>query len=72
MVQFPLYDKRDDLSFDVVNVLFLYGGVRRSTSYGAYISQLICFAVAFSHDSDFSCRNKLCKALSKFYRRHSG
>ena len=54
-------------------------------SYGVYISQLICFARASSHVTDFNNRNKfltakllkqgylyhkLRKAFSKFYRRH--
>ena len=52
-----------------------------------YISQLIRLAGASSSENDFNCRNKvltakllrqgyryhkLCKTLSKFYRRHSG
>ena len=36
------YDKRDD--FDIVNFPFLDRDVRRRTSYGVYISQLIRFA----------------------------
>ena len=54
-------------------------------SYGVYISQLIRFARASSHATDFNNRNKfltakllkqgsryhkLRKAFSKFYRRH--
>ena len=57
-----------------------------STSYGVYISQLICFARTSSHVADyFSTHNKLltqkllkqdylyhklCKTFSKFYRRY--
>ena len=33
----PLYDKRDDFDFDIVNFPFLNGDVPRSTSYGVYI-----------------------------------
>ena len=80
------YDKRDDFDFDIVNFPFLDGDVPRRTSYRVYISQFIRFARAFSNLSDFNCRNKaltakllrqgyryfkLCKAFSKFYRRHS-
>ena len=63
----------------------LNGDVPRSTSYGVYISQLICFARVSSHVADFNTRNKLlnqkllnqgywyhklCKTFSKFYRRY--
>ena len=80
------YDKRDDFGFDIVNFPFLDGDAPRRTSYGMYISQLIRFARASSNLSDFYCRNKaltakllrqgyrylkLCKAFSKFYRRHN-
>ena len=59
--------------------------VPRRPSYGVYISQLIRFARASSHVTDFNNRNKfltakllkqgyryhkLRKAFSKFYRRH--
>ena len=38
-----IYDKRDDLDFEIVNFPFLDGDIPRSTIYGVYISQLICF-----------------------------
>ena len=78
-----IYDKRDDLDFDMANFPFLDGDVPRRTSYGVYISQLIRFARASSNVSDFNCRNKaltaklgyryhkLRKTFSRFYRRHS-
>ena len=80
-----IYDKRDDFDFDIVNFPFLDGDVPRRSSYGVYISQLICFVSASSHVTDFNNRNKfltakllkqgygyhkLHKAFSKFYRRH--
>ena len=61
------------------------GDVPCSTSYGAYISQLIRFARVSSHVVDFNARNKsltaklvqqgyryhkLRKTFPKFYRRH--
>ena len=82
-VRTKIYDKRDD--FDIVNFPFLDGDVPRSTSYGVNISQLIRFAGVSSHVDDFYTRNKvltakllrqgyryhkICKAFSKFYRRH--
>ena len=81
-----LYDKRDDFDFVIVNFRFLDGDVPRAASYGVYISQLFRFARVSSHVTDFNTRNKLltakllnpgyryhklCKAFSKFYRRHS-
>ena len=77
--------KRDDFDFDIVNFPFLDGDVPRSTSYGVYISQLTRFARLSRHVDDFNTRNKvltakllrkgyryhkICKAFSKFYRRH--
>ena len=79
------YDKRDDFDFEIVNFTFLDGDNPRSTSYGVYISRLIRFAKASSHDADFNSRYKLLtrklhkqcywyrklrKAFSKFYRRY--
>ena len=84
-VKTKIFDKRDDFDFDIVNFPFLDGDVPRSTSYGVYISQLICFTRVSSHIDDFNTRNKVLiakllrqgyryhtrrKAFSKFYRRH--
>ena len=44
IVSSKIYDKRDDLNFEIVNFPFLHGDVPRSPSYGVYISQLIRFA----------------------------
>ena len=38
-----IYDKRDDLNFEIVNIPFLDGDVPQSPSYGVYISQFIRF-----------------------------
>ena len=85
IVSTKIYDKRDDFNFDIVNSPFLDGDVPQRPSYGVYISQLIRFARASSHVTDFCNRNKfltfkllkqgyryhkLRKAFSKFYRRH--
>ena len=79
-----IYDKRDDFDFEIVNIALLDGDVPCSTPYGVYISQLIRFARASSHVSDFNTCNKLLtqqllkqgyryhdirKNFSKFYRR---
>ena len=54
-----IYDKRDDLDFDihVVNFPFLDGDVPSRPSYRVYISQLIRFARVCSHVDDFNARN---------------
>ena len=36
-----MYDKRDDLDFEIVNFPFLDGDVPRAASYSVYISQLL-------------------------------
>ena len=59
IVSTKIYDKRDDFGFEIVNFPILDGDVPCSTSYGVYISQLICFARASSHIADFSTSNKL-------------
>ena len=53
-----IYNKRDDIDFDIVNFPFLDGDVPRSSSYGVYISQLIRFARVSSHVADFNARYK--------------
>ena len=44
IVSSKIYDKRDDLNFEIVNFPFLDGDFLRFPSYGVYISQLIRFA----------------------------
>ena len=85
IVSTKIYDKGDDFNFDIVYFPFLDGDVPQRPSYGVYISQLIRFARASSHVTDFNNRNKfltdkllkqgyqyhkLRKAFSKFYRRY--
>ena len=71
-VSTKIYDKQDDFDFDMITFLFLDGDVPRRSSYGVYISQLIRFARASSHVSDFNCRNKAltAKLLKLGYRYH--
>ena len=84
-VKTKIYVERNDFDFIIVNFPFLDGAVPRSASYGVYISQLIRFARVSSHADDFNTQNKvviikrlrqgyryhkICKAFSKFYRRH--
>ena len=58
IVSTKIYDKRDGFNFDIVNFPFLDGDVPQRPSYGVYISQLIRFARASSHVTDFNNRNK--------------
>ena len=69
-VSTKIYDTRDD--FHIVNFPFLDGDVPRHPSYGVYISQLIRFARASSHVTDFNNRNKFltAKRLKLGYRHH--
>ena len=73
-VSSKIYDKRDDLDFDIVN--FLFFGWWRSPFYlfRVYISQLIRFQIArvSSHMADFNARNKslTAKLLQQGYRYH--
>ena len=66
------FDKRDDFNFDIINFPFLDGDVAQRSSYGVYISQLIRFARASSHVTDFNNRNKFltAKLLKQGYRYH--
>ena len=72
IVSTKIYDKRDDFGYEIVNFPLLDGDVPRSTSYGVYISQLICFARTSSHVADFNTRNKLLtqKLLKQAYQYH--
>jgi hypothetical protein len=55
----PIYDKRDDFDFAIVNFPFLCSKVQLSPAYGVYVSQLIRYARACSAYEDFSERLRL-------------
>ena len=57
IVSTKIYDKRDDFNFDIVNFPFLDGDVPQRPSYGVSLSQLIRFARASSHVTDFNNRS---------------
>ena len=86
IISTKLYDKRAVFDLEIVNFPFLDGDVPRSTSYVVYISQLISFARASSHVTDFNTCNKLLnqillkqgywyhklhKTFSKFYQEYN-
>ena len=72
MVSTKIYDKPEELIFEIVNFPFLNGDVPPSPSYDVYISQLIRFARACSNVDDFNNRNKFwtSKLLKQGYRYH--
>ena len=72
IVSTKIYDKRDAFNFDIVKFPFLDGDVHQRPSYSVYISQLIRFARASSHVTDFNNRNKFltAKFLKQAYRYH--
>ena len=72
IVSSKIYDKRDDLNFEIVNFPFLDGYVPRCSFYGVYISQLIRFARVCSNNDDFNNRNLFltAKLLKQGYRYH--
>ena len=71
-IQTKIYDKREDFGFNIVNFPWLDGDVPRLPSYGIYISQLIRYARACSHVSDFHDKNKQItkKLISQGFRYH--
>ena len=72
IVSTRINDKRDYFGCEIIIFPFLDGDVPRSTSYGAYISQLIRFARASSYVTDFNTLMKLLtqKLLKQGYRYH--
>ena len=71
-VSSKIYDKHDDVDFNIVNFPFLERDIPRTTSYGVYISKLIRFVRGSSHVADFNTRNKIltAKLLKEGYRYH--
>ena len=72
IVSTKIYDKRDDFDFEIINFPFLDGDAPFSTFYGLYMSQIIRFARASGHVTDFNTGNKLLtqKLLKQGYRYH--
>ena len=73
MVLLRLKLMKNELTLILILLTFhLDGNVPRSTSYGVYISQRICFARVSSHVDDFNARNKVltAKLLNQGYRYH--
>ena len=60
IVSTKIYDKWDEMKFDMDNFPFLDGDVPRSPSYVVNISQLTRFARVCFNVDDFNNRNKFC------------
>ena len=54
-VSSKIYNKRDDLDFEIVNVPFLDGDVPRFTSYGVYIVLLVHLARLLTSTIKINC-----------------
>ena len=55
-IQYRLFDKRDNFSFDIVNFPDLSGNVPTNQSYGVFISQMVRFARCCQKFVDFTSR----------------
>ena len=80
-----IYDKRDDFNFQIINFPNLQSNIPTSPAYGVYISQLIRYARACTHFTDFLIRHRflrdrlleqgykkirLIRSLKKFFLRY--
>ena len=67
-----IYDKRDDVDFDIVNFSLLYGDVPHVPFYSVHISNRIRITRVCSHLADFNARNKTftAKLLKQGYLYH--
>ena len=52
-IEYRLFDKRDNFSFNIVNFPDLSGNVPTNQSYGVFISQLVRFARCCQQFVDF-------------------
>ena len=57
-----VFHRRDDFGFDIVNVLFLDGGLPRSASCGTCFSRLVRFARVSGRVDDIDARNEVLTA----------
>ena len=72
ILQFKLYDKRDDFDFPIVNYPYIDSNIPVKPAYGVYVSQLIRYSRACSFYCDFVYRHKFLvdKLVSQGYKRH--
>ena len=55
----PLYDKRDDFNFPILNFPFLNSNIPSAPAYGVYVSHLIRYARACPNYQDFMEHGKV-------------
>ena len=58
VLQFKLYDKRDDFNFGIVNYPFTDSNIPMKPAYGVYVSQLVRYSLACSSYTDFLSRHR--------------
>ena len=57
-LNFSVYDKRDDFSFDIVNYPYIDSCIPKKSALGVYYSQLIRYARLSSKYEDFLIRSR--------------
>ena len=72
VLNFSVYDKRDDFSFDIVNFPFIDSCIPKKSALGVFYSQLIRYARLSSKYADFLIRSKLLviKLMTQGYRKN--
>ena len=58
ILNFSVYDKRDDFSFDIVNFPYIDSCIPKKSALGVYYSQLIRYARLSSRYADFLIRSR--------------
>ena len=72
ILNFSVYDKRDDFSFDIVNFPFIDSCIPKKSALGVFYSQLIRYARLSSKYADFLIRSNLLviKLMTQGYRKN--
>ena len=71
-LNFSVYDKRDDFSFDIVNFPYIDSCIPKKSALGVYLSQLIRYAKLSSKYEDFLQRSRslVDKLKTQGYKEH--
>ena len=71
-LNFSVYDKRDDFSFDIVNFPYIDSCIPKKSAFGVYYSQLIRYARLSSKYEDFllRCRSLVDKLKTQGFREY--
>jgi hypothetical protein len=72
ILQYRIYDKRDDFDFVIVNFPFLCGNDPTTQSYGVFTSQIIRYARGCMHVDDFvsRCQTLSSRLIKQNFRKH--